>query len=214
MVFVHQSEKRNKNIMEKEKKINIEDGNEKENVQTENLEGQENSEKVEETKDAEVQEGHTPEEDPKEIIANLQAQLDEIKNRHLYLQAEYQNYRHRTTKEKADLLLNGSERTVNAVLPVMDDMERAIANATNTEDPTVLKEGMILIYQKFEKALEGIGVKKIKTQDADFDTDLHEAVAMVPGMGDDKKGKVVDCVQTGYTLNDKVIRHAKVAVGQ
>ena len=93
-------------------------------------------------------------------------------------------------------------------------MERALANADKTEDPKVLKEGMNLIYQKFGKVFEGLGLKKIETEDKDFDTDFHEAIAMVPGMGDDKKGKVLDCVQTGYTLNDKVIRHAKVAVGQ
>ena len=93
-------------------------------------------------------------------------------------------------------------------------MERAIANAEKTEEVEVLREGMKLIYQKTNKILESLGVKKIDTEDADFDTNFHEAVAMVPGMGDDKKGKVLDCVQTGYTLNDKVIRHAKVAVGQ
>ena len=93
-------------------------------------------------------------------------------------------------------------------------MERALANSEKTEDAEVLKEGMKLIYQKTNKIMEGLGVKKIDTTDADFDTNFHEAVAMVPGMGDEKKGKVLDCVQTGYTLNDKVIRHAKVAVGQ
>ena len=100
------------------------------------------------------------------------------------------------------------------MLPVIDDMERAIANSENTDDVDALKEGMKLIYQKTNKILESIGVKKINTENADFDTNYHEAVAMVPGMGDEKKGKVLDCVQAGYTLNDKVIRHAKVAVGQ
>jgi molecular chaperone GrpE len=93
-------------------------------------------------------------------------------------------------------------------------MERAIENGEKTDDPAVLREGMTLIHQKFMKTLESQGVTKIETDDADFDTDLHEAVAMVPGMGDDKKGKVIDCLQKGYKLNDKVIRHAKVAVGQ
>ena len=97
---------------------------------------------------------------------------------------------------------------------MLDDMERAIENGTKTEDPQVLREGMELIYQKFQKTLEGLGVKKIDTENADFDVDIHEAVAMVPGMGDDKKGKVIDCLQQGYKMNDKVIRHAKVAVGQ
>ena len=100
------------------------------------------------------------------------------------------------------------------MLPVIDDMERAIENGVKTEDPEVLREGMELIYHKLMKTLENLGVKKMDTTDADFNTDLHEAVAMVPGMGDDKKGKVIDCLQNGYQLNDKVIRHAKVAVGQ
>ena len=138
----------------------------------------------------------------------------ELKNQLLYKAAEFENYRKRTLKERAELILNGGEKVITAILPVLDDMERAIANGSKTEDPQVLREGMELIYQKFVKTLEGQGVSKIETKDADFDTDLHEAVAMVPGMGDDKKGKVIDCLQEGYKLNDKVIRHAKVAVGQ
>ena len=128
--------------------------------------------------------------------------------------AEFDNYRKRTLKEKTDLILNGGEKAITAILPVIDDMERAIANGAKTDDPNVLREGMELIYSKFIKVLESLGVKTIETEDADFDTDVHEAIAMVPGMGDDKKGKVLDCVMRGYKLNDKVIRHAKVAVGQ
>ncbi len=142
------------------------------------------------------------------------AEIEQLKTQMLYKTAEFDNYRKRTLKEKAELILNGGEKAVSAILPVIDDMERAIENGSKTEDPAVLREGMELIYHKFMKTLEGLGVKKIETEDADFDTDLHEAVAMVPGMGDDKKGKVIDCLQTGYQLNDKVIRHAKVAVGQ
>ena len=143
-----------------------------------------------------------------------QAQIDELKDKYLRSVAEFDNYRKRTLKEKAELILNGSEKAVGAVLPILDDMERAIANGEKTDDPKVLREGMSLIYTKFQKVLESLGVKEIETADADFDTDVHEAIAMVPGMGDDKKGKVLDCVQKGYKLNDKVIRHAKVAVGQ
>ncbi len=142
------------------------------------------------------------------------AEIEQLKTQMLYKTAEFDNYRKRTLKEKAELILNGGEKAVSAVLPIIDDMERAIENGAKTDDPAVLREGMELIYNKFMKALEGLGVKKIDTENADFDTDLHEAVAMVPGMGDDKKGKVIDCLQTGYQLNDKVIRHAKVAVGQ
>ena len=163
-----------------------------------------------------VKEEATAEEpaEEKDPLEAAKAEIEELKTQMLYKTAEFDNYRKRTLKEKAELILNGGEKTVSAVLPIIDDMERAIENGAKTDDPAVLREGMELIYNKFIKALEGLGVKKIDTTDADFDTDMHEAVAMVPGMGDDKKGKVIDCLQTGYMLNDKVIRHAKVAVGQ
>lgn len=157
------------------------------------------------------------EQEPEEEKTPLEKAEEEIavlKDKYLRSVAEFDNYRKRTLKEKTELILNGSEKAVSAILPILDDMERAIENSAKTDDPAVLKEGMELIQQKFIKALEGMGVKKIDTSDADFNTDFHEAIAMVPGMGDDKKGKVLDCVQTGYMLNDKVIRHAKVAVGQ
>ena len=150
----------------------------------------------------------------KDPLEQAQAEIAELKNQLLYKVAEFENYRKRTLKEKADLILNGGEKAVSAILPVIDDMERAIENGGKTDDPQVLREGMELIFHKMIKTLEGLGVKEIETQDADFNTDVHEAVAMVPGMGDDKKGKVIDCLQKGYKLNDKVIRHAKVAVGQ
>ena len=143
-----------------------------------------------------------------------QEEIAQLKEQMLYKAAEFDNYRKRTIKEKAELLLNGAEKTVVAILPVIDDMERAIAEGQKTDDPVVLREGMELIFQKFQKVLEGLGVKKIETEKQDFNVDVHEAIAMVPGMGDENKGKVIDCVLTGYTLNDKVIRHAKVAVGQ
>ena len=151
------------------------------------------------------------EQDP---LEKAQEEIADLKNQLLYKVAEFDNYRKRTLKEKAELVLNGGEKAVSAILPVIDDMERALANGENTDDPQVLREGMELIYSKMMKALEGLGVKEIETEGADFDTDVHDAVAMVPGMGDDKKGKVIDCLQKGYKLNDKVIRHAKVAVGQ
>ena len=189
-----------------EKDINIEEEENLEEVNTENTENAE-AEKTEEA----AQEEEAEELDP---LEKAQAELAEMKNQLLYKAAEFENYRKRTLKERAELILNGGEKVITAILPVLDDMERAIANGSKTEDPQVLREGMELIYQKFVKTLEAQGVSKIETKDADFDTDLHEAVAMVPGMGDDKKGKVIDCLQEGYKLNDKVIRHAKVAVGQ
>ena len=142
------------------------------------------------------------------------AEIEQLKTQMLYKTAEFDNYRKRTLKEKTELILNGGEKAISAILPIIDDMERAIENGTKTDDVAVVREGMELIYHKMMKALEGLGLKEIETQDADFNTDVHDAVAMVPGMGDDKKGKVIDCLQKGYKLNDKVIRHAKVAVGQ
>lgn len=145
-------------------------------------------------------------------LQKAKAEIDDLKDKYLRTVAEFDNYKKRTLKEKTELILNGGEKTITAILPIMDDFERALAD--KTEDPQAIKEGMDLIFKKFQKVLEGLGVHKIETENKDFDVDFHEAIAMVPGMGDDKKGKVIDCVQTGYTLNDKVIRHAKVAVGQ
>ena len=142
------------------------------------------------------------------------AKIDELNDKYLRKVAEFDNYRKRTLKEKSELILNGGEKVITKILPVIDDFERAIANGQNTDDASVLREGLELIFKKFLKILEGEGVERIDTEGKDFDTDYHEAIAMVPGMGDDKKGKVIDCVQTGYTLNGKVIRFAKVAVGQ
>ena len=152
------------------------------------------------------------EETPEDKIAALQAELEKSQKEYLFLMAEFDNYRKRTLKEKADLILQGGEKTIKEILPVLDDFERAMAD--KSEDPAAIKEGMQLIFNKFQKTLESLGVKKIETENADFDVDFHESIALVPGMGEDKKGKVIDCVQTGYTLNDKVIRFAKVAVGQ
>ena len=168
---------------------------------------------VENTEETEGQ-GESEDVEEKDPLEKAQDEIAELKNQLLYKVAEFENYRKRTLKERAELILNGGEKFITSILPVLDDMERAIENGAKTDDPEVLREGMSLIYQKFMKTLESQGVTKIDTTDADFDTDLHEAVAMVPGMGDDKKGKVIDCLQQGYKLNDKVIRHAKVAVGQ
>ena len=145
---------------------------------------------------------------------NLAQQLEELKDKYLRAVAEFENFKRRTLKEKTELILNGGEKAITAILPIIDDMERAIENAHKQECVDAVEEGWELIYKKLLSTLEGMGVKKIEVDGKDFDVDFHEAVAMVPGMGDDNKGKIIDCVQTGYTLNDKVIRHAKVAVGQ
>lgn len=206
--------------MSKEKEINIEDGNVQETVQNENNEQTTQNENTEENQNtdnkAEEGDNNTDAADKKaeeiDPLTKAQQEVEELKKQLLYKTAEFENYRKRTLKEKAELILNGGEKTVAAILPILDDFERAIAD--KSEDPKAIKEGVQMIFNKFVKSLESLGVKKIETQDKDFDVDYHEAIAMVPGMGDDKKGKVIDCVQTGYTLNDKVIRHAKVAVGQ
>ena len=194
-----------------EKDIKIEDEETLEEAPVEEQTDKEAEDTVAEDQKEATSEEEAEEKDP---LEKAQEEIAELKDKWLRSVAEFENYRKRTLKERAELILNGGEKVITAILPVLDDMERAIANGSKTEDPQVLREGMELIYQKFVKTLESQGVSKIETKDADFDTDLHEAVAMVPGMGDDKKGKVIDCLQEGYKLNDKVIRHAKVAVGQ
>lgn len=172
------------------------------------------SDKMEKQAEGQAEEAGAKAEEKKEEdpLEKANKEIAELKDKYLRTLAEFDNYKKRTLKEKAELILNGGEKTVKAVLPVLDDFERALKD--KSDDPKAIKDGVTMIFNKFVKTLESLGVKKIDTTDKDFDTDFHEAVAMVPGMGDDKKGKVIDCVQTGYTLNDKVIRHAKVAVGQ
>ena len=189
-----------------EKNIEINDENVDKNVVSE-----ENTENASAKADNSADE-MTAEPTIEEQLEAAKKEVEQYKDQYLRAVAEFDNYRKRTLKEKAELLLNGSEKAVCAFLPILDDFERAIAD--KTEDVNAIKEGMQIIFNKFNKTLESLGVKKIETEGKDFDVDFHEAVAMVPGMGDDKKGKVIDCVQTGYQLNDKVIRHAKVAVGQ
>ena len=193
------------------KDINIEDEEtlNEQPVEETDKEAEENT--ANEEAAADTQEEETEELTP---LEKAEAENAELKDKWLRAVAEFENYRKRTLKERAELILNGGEKFITAILPIIDDMERAIESGAKTDDPEVIREGMTLIYQKFMKTLEAQGVSRINTEDADFDTDVHEAVAMVPGMGDDKKGKVIDCLQQGYKLNDKVIRHAKVAVGQ
>lgn len=192
-------------MSKKEKNIKIE-GEELE------LNNEETTQNETETQAEDANGEETPAEEELNPLVAAQNEAEQWKDKYIRLVAEFENYKKRTLKEKSELILNGSEKTVAAILPILDDFERATAD--KTEDPQAIKEGFELIYKKFLKALETLGVNKIETENADFNVDYHEAIAMVPGMGDNKKGKVIDCVQTGYTLNDKVIRHAKVAVGQ
>lgn len=161
--------------------------------------------------------------DERELTAEekLQQELDEangkiamLEDKYLRQVAEFDNYRKRTMKEKAELIKNGGERAIESILPVLDDFERALSNMSKNENSAEIMTGVELIYNKFVGILKQNGLQKIETDGAVFDTDFHEAIAMVPTPDENLKGKVLDCIQAGYTLNDKVIRHAKVAVGE
>lgn len=174
-------------------------------------------ENVEETVQTEPSdEGLEPTEDEQlaNMLAEAQATIEEQKDKYLRLSAEFDNYRKRTLKEKAELIKNGAEKTMIAILPVLDDFERALKNMEASEEAQAMKEGVELIFSKFQKALAQEGLQKIETEGKEFDTDFHEAIALIPAPSEDLKGKILDCVQTGYMLNEKVIRHAKVAVAQ
>lgn len=195
----------------KEKENTAQTANETANAENDTENTSEANTEAFDNKEQAAAEEKTEEKDP---LQKAQEELESLKDKYLRTVAEFDNYRKRSLKEKTELVLNGGEKTITAILPVLDDMERAVANADKADSVKALEEGWELIFKKLRTILEGLGVKKIDTDDKEFDVDFHEAIAMVSGMGDDKKGKVVDCVQTGYTLNDKVIRHAKVAVGQ
>lgn len=152
--------------------------------------------------------------DDTDKMALLEEELAQMKDKYLRQVAEFDNYRKRTIKEKAELILNGGEKVLGAMLPVLDDLERAMANIENSDDVTTLKEGVELIIDKLMKTLSAQGLKKMDTVGAEFDTDYHEAVALIPAQEDAQKNHVIDCVQQGYMINEKVIRHAKVVVGQ
>ena len=192
----------------------------------------ENNQEIEEELKKEQEQTITPEEQPaepqqeeasaqeetkeptiEEQLAEAQLKIAELQDKYLRQVAEFDNYRKRTIKEKAELILNGGEKTIVSILPILDDMERALGGMDKMNDVAAVKEGVDLIFQKFMKTLGEQGVKRIETEMADFNTDLHEAIAQVPAPNDEMKGKVIDCVKTGYMLNDKVIRHAQVAVG-
>jgi molecular chaperone GrpE len=208
-IIMTENKKDNVNPEMEDNNIPIDNDVRTEETQDETALDNEAAEAEEETEAAETEAENNVEKDPLEEAQN---QIAALKDQLLRTVAEFENYKKRTIKEKMELIQNGGAKTVTAILPVLDDFERAIAD--KSEDAAAIKEGTRMIFNKFVKSLESIGVKQIETEGQDFDTDYHEAVAMVPGMGDDKKGKVIDCVQTGYTMNDKVIRHAKVAVGQ
>ena len=156
----------------------------------------------------------THEEQLEKELEDAQAVIEEQKDKYLRLSAEFDNYRKRTMKEKAELILNGGEKSISSILPVIDDFERAIKTMETAKDVKAVKEGVELIYNKFMAVMAQNGVKVIETKDQPLDTDYHEAIAVIPAPSEEQKGKILDCVQTGYTLNDKVIRHAKIVVGE
>lgn len=154
------------------------------------------------------------EEELEQKVEALNEQLEDMKDKYLRLSAEFDNYRKRTIKEKAELILNGSEKSILSILPVVDDLERAIKTMETSTEVEAVKEGVVLIYNKFISVLGQNGVKIIETNDLPLDTDYHEAIAVIPAPSKEAKGKIMDTVQTGYVMNDKVIRHAKVVVGE
>ena len=156
----------------------------------------------------------TAEEKLQKELEEANGKIANLEDKYLRQVAEFDNYRKRTIKEKAELIKNGGERAIESILPVLDDFERAISNMAKDENAAEIMTGVELIYNKFVGILKQNGLEKIETEGADFNTDYHEAIAMIPTPDEALKGKVLDCVQTGYTLNDKVIRHAKVAVGE
>lgn len=195
----------------KQEEVNVEENvNEVETPQNE----QPQEEQAAESDSTAPSDEPTHEEKLMEQLAQANQTIEEQSDKYLRLSAEFDNYRKRTNKEKAELILNGSQTTIKAILPVLDDMERALSNMEKSDELRPALEGVELIYNKFIKILEQQGVKKIETENQEFNTDYCEAIAMIPAPSEEMKGKIMDCVQTGYMLNDKVIRHAKVAVGQ
>lgn len=175
---------------------------------------EETTEGKEECQQEDIAEELSDEERMANELEEAQKEVEELKDKHLRLSAEFDNYRKRTLKEKAELIKNGAEKTLVAILPILDDFERALKNMETSEETKAMREGVELIFNKFHKVLNQEGLHVIETEGKDFDTDYHEAIALVPAPSEEMKGKILDCVQTGYMLNDKVIRHAKVVVAQ
>lgn len=185
-----------------------------EEVKEQQMAAEEPNVEAQETEAAEPEKEPTAEELLQQKLDEQTLQLAAMQDKYLRSVADFDNYRKRTIKEKAELIKTAAEKTITEILPVLDDMERALKTMETAEDVVSVREGVELIYQKFLKTLDQQGLKPIQTEGEDFNVDFHEAIALVPAPNDDLKGKVLDCVQTGYTLNDKVIRHAKVAVAQ
>lgn len=176
--------------------------------------GQQDQGETEKTAAETQEQAGTEETEQVDELTKTQEELANMKDKYLRLSAEFDNYRKRTMKEKAELILNGGEKSISSILPIVDDFERALKNMETAEDVAAVREGVELIYNKFMTVLGQNGVKVIETKEQPLNTDFHEAIAVIPAPAEELKGKILDCVQTGYTLNDKVIRHAKVVVGE
>lgn len=199
---------------EENTKCEKEVANEADNASNSATTQQETSEKEKQTEKSEDKKILTEEEKLIMEAEEAKKEAESLKDKYLRLSAEFDNYRKRTMKEKADLILNGSEKSISSILPVVDDLERAIKNMETASEIAPIKEGIDLIYNKFLSILGQNGVKVIETKEQALDTDYHEAIAVIPAPDESLKGKILDCVQTGYTLNDRVMRHAKVVVGE
>lgn len=186
----------------------------KENIEKEELEKENISqEEIKEEAKEEVKEEPAEQEVEVDPLEKAEAEIADLKKQLLYKIAEFDNYRKRTMAEKVELIMNGGEKTITAILPVMDDMERALEQMKKAEDVSAVVEGVELIQKKFMGILEKLGVKAIETEGADFNVDLHEAIAQLPAPTEEMKNKIMDCTLKGYKLNDKVIRHSQVVVG-
>lgn len=197
-----------KHNKEKEQKINIEDADAEvlDNVP----EADDENETAEDIENAEMSQIDAL----LKQVADEKAKVEKEKKEYLFLMAEFDNFRKRTIKEKSDIIKNASENAMKGLLPIVDDFERGIEATKTSDDPQAIKEGMELIYNKLIKYLSQNGVKAMETTGADFDPEAHEAIAMVPATDEQQKGKVIDTPTKGYTINDKVLRHAKVVVAQ
>lgn len=205
---------------EQEEKLDKEQLNQQAEVADDNAEAPQDAEPQAEASEEAAQETaeetseEAPEETPEDKIKALTDELENAKKEHLFLRAEFDNFRKRTIREKAEIIRNGSEKAIEALLPVIDDFERAIKANETADDIQAIKDGVKIIYNKLVQYLAQHQVKAIESTGCDFDTELHEAVTTFPAPSEELKGKVIDTVVTGYTINDKVLRHAKVVVGQ
>lgn len=217
MIFAQELLSKKETIMTEKKKTTennepLKDSEKENKINAENAPA-ENAAQSEEPAEEKDSQEESPASDAEKLAA-AQEEILQLKDKYLRSVAEFDNYRKRTLKEKTELILNGGEKVLVALLPILDDLERAQENMEKSSDLDTLKEGVNLIIDKLNKTLATQGLKQMETANEVFDTDFHEAVAMIPATKEEDKNKIIDCIQKGYLLNEKVIRHAKVVVGQ